>query len=277
MKKFLCVNRINSKQVCETIASISEYITSNGGTCDTYTLPENSVDLSLPMETDPECILTVGGDGTLIWAASATSDYDVPLVGINCGHLGYLCDIDTDTLEDSLSALMTDSFTMESRMMLEGAIDGGELHTALNDIVITGANGQSVINLAVEVNGSYLYSYDCDGILFATPTGSTAYNMSANGPIVNPAAQCILLTPINAHSLNSRSIVLDRKDRIRVTINPRRENVVEQAKVSFDGRCAGYLKEGVYLDIERSTKTTSMISLSNTSFLDRIRLRMNSI
>lgn len=284
MKNFLCVTRKKSIQITSMIDRIETVITSGGGRCDKFILDTKSVGQTMiEVPEDCECIIAVGGDGTLIWAASAMGDKSLPLVGVNCGHLGYLCDIDSDTVEEELKNLLNDDFSVEQRMMLDASLAGdNKLFTgvakALNDVVISGEYaGRSVINLTVEVNGSYLYSYDCDGLLFATPTGSTAYNMSANGPIVNPSASCILMTPINAHALNSRSIVLDEDDRITVTLNNRRDDVEESAQVMCDGRCIGTLTEGAKLDIARSTKTTSMISLSDASFLVRMRSRMQSV
>ena len=134
-----------------------------------------------------------------------------------------------------------------------------------------------MLNLTVKVNGIQLYSHNCDGLIVSTPTGSTAYNLSANGPIVSPHADCIVLTPINPHTLNSRSIILASNDEVEVSIEARHEEDEPKANIIYDGTLRQVLRKGEVLKIHRSKITSNMVMLENVNFLERIRARMQEI
>ena len=164
--------------------------------------------------------------------------------------------------------------------MLEGdcSSDADNRFRALNDIVVASdAAGFFVLNLTVKVNGIQLYSHNCDGLIVSTPTGSTAYNLSANGPIVSPHADCIILTPINPHTLNSRSIILASNDEVEVTISARHEEDNPKANIIYDGTLRQTLGRDDVLKIYRSKVTSHMVMLENVNFLERIRARMQEI
>jgi len=229
---------------------------------------------------DTECILAIGGDGTVIRAAQNSFGLDIPLLGINYGHMGYLCDLDKDSVFSALGRLFNDDYDIEERMMLKGYISPSEEKAnstpALNDIIIRSTENQHVTRLSVYVNDQYLFAYDCDGIIISTPTGSTAYNLSAHGPIVNPETSLILLTPINPHTLNARSIVLDSEDVVSVKLIPRNHDNDEKALVSFDGRHRRYLREDEKLIVSKTDEVAKMVMLSKENFLDRIRSKMQA-
>lgn len=279
MKHFFIITRDLHKNRT-FILRVKKAIEDRGGSCEYTENPEdtrNVRQIQLPENT--ECIITVGGDGTVVRAAQNTSESRVPLIGVNRGHLGYLCDLDGDTIFKALDALMADQYQIEERMLLQGYIryaDGtvGDISEALNDIVLICQGGIQVIRLTVYINGQYLYSYNCDGMIFATPTGSTAYNLSANGPIVDPKTELILLTPINPHTLNSRSIVLDCDDEVSVEIIPRREGDKPAAQVSFDGNHIQILRPGDRIFVSKAAQKTRMIHLSRMNFLERIRTKL---
>ena len=217
----------------------------------------------------------------MIRAAQNIFGKNIPIIGINRGHLGYLCDLDEESVFEGIDALMSGDYSIEERMMVTGHLidaDGkvGKDIQALNDIVVCSSAGLQVMHMTVYVNGQYLYAYNCDGIIFSTPTGSTAYNLSANGPIVNPQTNLILLTPINPHTLNARSIVLDPYDELVLEIGVRREDVSEEAEVSFDGNHKRLLRPGEKLVVHRAKETTKMIHLKDISFLDRIRRKLQA-
>lgn len=169
-----------------------------------YTDPER-----IPEGT--ECIIVLGGDGTLLQAARDVVDLEIPLFGINMGTLGYLAEIDQYSIYPAMDRLMSDRFTIEKRMMLfgtlihEGQAAGSDI--ALNDIVISREGSLRVVRFNNYVNDTYLNTYKADGIIISTPTGSTGYSLSAGGPIISPAASMILMTPLAPHTLNTRSIV----------------------------------------------------------------------
>ncbi len=277
MKNFFIVTRDESHS--SVISQIISYIKLHGGNCSYGINPDDSSEQKLVVPENTECILSIGGDGTLVRAAQNTLGMNIPLLGINYGHLGYLCDLDPATMYDGLDALFADAYSIEDRMMLSGHLltkkegESAEI-PALNDIVLGATVGLQAISVRVYVNGSYLYAYYCDGIIFSTPTGSTAYNLSANGPIVNPKTNVILLTPINPHTLNARAIVLDPYDEIAVEFCARREGERSVATVCFDGSHKKILRIGEKLIVKRAEQTTKMIHLEDISFLDRIRNKM---
>jgi NAD+ kinase len=175
--------------------------------------------------------------------------------------------------------MFEDDFEIEERMMLDGYVeheDGSatKVQHALNDVVISTNEAKSVVRLAVYINGEYLYSISGDGMIFATPTGSTAYNLSANGPIVDPKTEAILMTPLNPHTLTSRSIVLDPNDEISVEITPRRHTSQEIATILFDGSYPVTIEPGEKLVVKKSSRKTKMIFMSQMNFLERMRNKM---
>lgn len=281
MKHFFIVAREDKDSTLTLIQSIVDYIGLHGGICSYGVNPDDSLEEDLVVPPETECILTLGGDGTVIRAAQNIFGKNIPIIGINRGHLGYLCDLDEESVFEGIDALMSGDCSIEERMMVTGHLidaDGkvGKDIQALNDIVVCSSAGLQVMHMTVYVNGQYLYAYNCDGIIFSTPTGSTAYNLSANGPIVNPQTNLILLTPINPHTLNARSIVLDPYDELVLEIGVRREDVPEEAEVSFDGNHKRLLRPGEKLVVHRAKETTKMIHLKDISFLDRIRRKLQA-
>ena len=228
---------------------------------------------------DTQCIIVLGGDGTLLQAARDVVHLDIPLLGINLGTLGFLAEVDKNSVYPALDRLLTDDYELEERMMLEGKIYRGEeligKDIALNDIVIGREGHLRVIRFKNYVNDSYMNSYNADGIIISTPTGSTAYNLSAGGPIVAPGAQLMVLTPICSHSLNARSIVLSPEDRISIRLV--KWSGGKSYSAVFDGDQVFPLRYGERLEICRAPKYTTLIQLKNVSFLENIRQKMDRI
>ena len=236
-----------------------------------------------------EVVLVLGGDGTMIRTATMLGKENIPLVGVNLGTLGYLCELEEDTVFPAIDCLMSDDYLLETRMMLTGAqvsskdeswdstdwIKDSDANSALNDIVLHRSNEMCVLSFHVYVNGMFLATYRADGISLSTPTGSTGYNMSAGGPIVDPKASIILLTPINAHNLNSKSIVLTADDVIEIEVGTSREEQDEKAIVSFDGDIAMVLKVNDRIRIAKADKETYICKVQNESFLEILRRKMN--
>lgn len=228
---------------------------------------------------DTECILVLGGDGTLIEAARDTIELNIPLLGINLGTLGFLAEVEKNGIQHALSRLMQDRYHIESRMMLSGRIYHGkeclESNYALNDIVITRSGSLQIIHFYIYVNGQFLNAYSADGVIISTPTGSTAYNMSAGGPIVEPQAQLLVITPICPHTLNSRSIVLSAEDEIVVEMAAKKSNIPLRAEANFDGSHTAALEQGSRIVVTKSEKTTEIVKLSQVSFLEILHKKMS--
>lgn len=262
---------------------IINYIKKAGGTCDYFITVDGSgreVMTEPAIGEDVEAVLVLGGDGTLIHVARELVERHIPVIGVNLGQLGYLCELEDQSVESAIDALIADQYTVEERMMLGGYMVQGQFETgeklALNDIVIHRAGPLQIVNLKVYVNGEYLCRFAADGIIMATPTGSTGYSMSAGGPIVDPKASLILMTPINSHTLNSRSIVIGPDDEVMIEIGMRREEKDEQVEVSFDGDNSMQLEVGDRIVVHRAQASTAILRLNKMSFLEILRKKMQN-
>ena len=223
------------------------------------------------LQESVEGVFVLGGDGTLIRAAGMVSRKGLPLIGVNLGHLGYLCELEESNIYFAIEEIMRGNFFVEERMMLCGT---GIANTALNDIVISRKGVLQLVELIVSVNGEYLNAFRADGIIVATPTGSTGYSMSAGGPIIDPKARMILITPINAHDLNSKSIVIGAEDEVTIELKSRQTLKDEKVDVNVDGEFALELSAGDSITIQASEQKTKIMKLSKISFLEILRRKM---
>ena len=229
---------------------------------------------------DVQCVIVLGGDGTLLQAARDVVDREIPLFGINLGTLGYLAEIEQHNIYPALDRLMSDRFTIERRMMLSGEIlrNGEKIASdvALNDIVISREGALRVVRFNNYVNDTFLNTYKADGIIISTPTGSTGYSLSAGGPIISPNASMLLMTPLAPHTLNTRSIVFSPEDVITVELGEGRDGSVEQGMASFDGDSSVPMITGDRIVISKSKKDTQIIKINNISFLETLRNKMRN-
>lgn len=284
MKHFLIITNSLKDTGLRLTEEIQQYVQKCGGSCQVFVSSGRDLEQAAPREEmirpEMECVLVLGGDGTLIRAAAALVHTRLPLIGVNMGTLGYLCELEEKDVFAAVDRLMADEYSVEERMMLagNGRKDGRETEAgaALNDVVIHRTGALSVVSLIVYVNGEYLTTYDADGIILSTPTGSTGYNMSAGGPIVDPKAQMILITPINAHNLSSRSIVVSADNEVTVEIGERRFQRDETVEVSFDGDSKVRLHVGDRLIVRRAGDTARVCKLSRDSFLEILRKKMSA-
>lgn len=231
-----------------------------------------------PDSYQPDCVLVLGGDGTLLRAVRNMAGRDIPLLGINLGTLGYLAEVEIAAIDEALDKLLEDRFTREDRMMLAGQVEKQETleeDYALNDIVISRCGSLQVLTFHIYVNGQFLNSYSADGMIVATPTGSTGYNMSAGGPIVEPGARLLLMTPICPHTLNTRSIVLAPDDEIRIEIPAGKDGQMQTVEANYDGSHKSRLQTGDSIVIRRADKTTGILKLNTESFLTILHKKMS--
>ncbi len=228
-----------------------------------------------------EGIIVLGGDGTMLRAAREYVSCHIPMIGVNLGTLGYLAEVEREDIESALDSLMENRYDIEPRMMLSGipviAGTSSNPQTALNDIVINRKGALHVINFNIYVNGRLLSTYSADGMIVSTPTGSTAYNLSAGGPIVEPRARLIMLTPVCSHTLvNNRTIILAEDDVVDIEIGQCKPGERQEVDASFDGRCPVNLNEGDKIRIIRSDKVTKIIKLNEVSFLVTLHKKMKT-
>ncbi len=280
MKSFYIISNEQKDPGAKAAASIASYLAERGKDCSicAQRVGKKRADAG-QIPDHAECALVLGGDGTLLRAARDLVKTRIPLLGVNMGTLGYLAEVDIRHIAEALDQLIRDDYTLEERMMLEGSAklkDAAEVRDiALNDIVITRNGRVRVLDFNIYVDGVFLSSYSADGIIVSTPTGSTGYNLSAGGPIVEPQASMILLTPIAPHTLNSRTIVLPDDAAISIEVLEDRGADRSGAEAAFDGDTSVLLNAGDRIEICKAGRKTRLIKLKNTGFLEILREKMN--
>ncbi len=233
----------------------------------TVELPKN---LPLLSEQDAfagaDMLICFGGDGTILHAAKAAQAHNVPVLGVNLGSVGFMAELESTEL-DRLSRLVEGKYTLEERMMMDVAVkrEGRVLFRdrALNDAVVTKGAVARIIDLEVRSDGQLVSRFSGDGVIVATPTGSTAYSMSAGGPIIEPTAQDILVTPICPHALHARSYVLDRERVVSIRMGKQSRRTVY---LSVDGGRAFRLAATDVVELRKSPVNAQLVKLSNRSF-----------
>lgn len=230
---------------------------------------------------DTQCIIVLGGDGTLLQAARDVVHKKIPLLGINLGNLGFLAEVNRSSVYPALDQLMTDDYEVEERMMLTGTVmrDGKVIgqDLALNDITICREGPLRVVRFKNYVNQEYLNSYNADGIIISTPTGSTGYSLSCGGPIVSPNAELTLMTPIAPHTLNTRSLIFPAEDVITVEIGEGRRQNQERGLASFDGDTVIPMVTGDRIVIKKAAVSTKILKLNHLSFVEVLRQKMRNV
>lgn len=224
--------------------------------------------------SEADVICSIGGDGTFL--ESSRISKGCPIIGINCGTLGYLTDVNPDDIQKAMKDLLDNKFYIENRMMLEGEIikENGEkikISPALNDIAVS-KNTFGVVRFDTIVDGKLINSYTADGIIVCTPTGSTAYNLSCGGPIVDPTANIITITPIAPHTVLNRSVILSDNSLVEIKITELRNHTMSY--VLYDGRPIE-VKTGDVIRIYKSNQITKIIKLNWQSFIENIRKKIH--
>ena len=280
MKNFFVITNVNKDVGLKVTQSIQSYLELKGAKCQIFSdnlwVCEDENMLSIPKNT--ECILVLGGDGTMLQAARKNLNTDIPMIGINMGTKGYLTEIEVSGLYEALDCLLNNQYHVESRMMLSDVIYKAGQETqpmcALNEISITRKGSLAVIHYNVFVNGKLLKVYNGDGIMVSTPTGSTGYNLSAGGPIATPQAELMLLTPICPHTFNTRTVILSPYDVVEIEIAHGRDGQVQEVEVNFDGNYKEILYSNDRVVIKKSDATTKIVKLSEESFLEVLHSKM---
>lgn len=282
MKNFhIITNEIKDKDLVIT-GRLQQIIAENGGMSRVFLLDVNGSGKCFMEEaflTGADCALVLGGDGTLLRVAREASKKKIPVLGINLGTLGFLAEVEINRMDQAIKELMAGEYLTEERMMLEGSVlhEGATkgFSSALNDITITRCGSLQIIRFSIYVNDKFLCKMSADGVILATPTGSTGYNMSAGGPIAEPGAQLLILTPICAHTLNSRSIILRSDDVVEIIIDRGRDGSELTVEASFDANEKTTMVTGDSLRICKSDRTTTIVKLDERSFLEALHRKMS--
>ncbi len=223
--------------------------------------------------------IILGGDGTMIQAAKVLAKLDLPMIGVNLGTLGFLTEIEKPNMLAALDDVLSGQCWTQNRIALTGSAKLGNveqtLGLAINDFIIGKRGFGRMITTQVYVNDELADTYVADGVLIATPTGSTAYNLSAGGPVLSPAMEGFIITPICPHSLNKRSIVVSAQDRIKVKVGQTRANIIDEATVSVDGQLLNDAQTGDTIEIYKATEKIQLVRFEETGFFQRMRNKLN--
>lgn len=223
--------------------------------------------------------IVLGGDGSVIRTAKRLAGKSIPILGVNFGTLGFLTEVERPKIHQALNAVMSGNYELEQRMALNCRLDkrdgAAETHLAVNEFIIGKRDFGHMITAKVFVDGQYMDTYVADAVLVSTPTGSTAYNLSASGPVLSPDMEAMIITPICPHSLNKRSLVVSSQSRIRIEIGKTKENYVDEAAVLGDGELSGTVTTGEVVRIQKARETFDMVRLGDVSFFDKMRSKLN--
>jgi NAD+ kinase len=237
----------------EFAARLGEEIASNGG------------ETTNNREVAPDMVLAVGGDGTMLGAVQNAVTWDVPVLGFNLGTLGFLTEAEPDDLAEVVKRLVSGDFEVEERLTVAAAIGGVEA-VGVNDVVVEKVDSTRLVSLSVVIDGSEFATYRADGLIVATPTGSTAYSFSAGGPVVDPRVDALVLTPVASHSLFDRPIVIPAESQIDVTVS--RDRLV---RVNVDKSDLGEIGEGETVRIVKGQRPARFVTFRSTTFPELVR------
>ncbi len=217
-----------------------------------------------------EMVLAIGGDGTLLRAAERARPLSAPILGINLGRVGFLTEVDLDRLDTGLRAIIDQRYRLSSRMTVQVTVEhDGALVTrdwALNEISVEKGTRERILDVVVEVDGHGVSAYGCDGVLCATPTGSTAYTFSAGGPVLWPGVDALLVAPSNAHALFARSLVVSPESTVTVHIDPGGHSAI----LVCDGRRAHEVPPGSRVHVCKGDTPVTLVRLNDQTFTDRL-------
>lgn len=221
-----------------------------------------------------DLMLSIGGDGTILRAATYVRDSGIPILGINAGRLGFLAKVQKENIDAFLQMVVDKNYTLSKRTLISLSTipkmkEFKELHFALNEITVSRKDTTSMITIETWLNGEYLNSYWADGLIIATPTGSTGYSLSCGGPILTPDVKSLVVTPIAPHNLNARPLVITDKTEIRLKVSGREPYYL----VSLDSRIAS-LHNDTTLIIKKTPFKINMVELNETSFIKTLRTKM---
>jgi len=255
------ITKPNQKDVAEVAGQLAAWFRAKGIRTSVNPQPPPAADL---------CVV-IGGDGTLLAAVRLMGSSQAPILAVNYGGLGFLTEVTLPELYPALERVLDGQFVIDQRMMLHAAVMRGESsmasHQALNDIVINKGTLARIIELEARVNGQYVSSFRSDGLIVSTPTGSTAYNLSAGGPIVFPSMNAIIMTPICSHTLTNRPIVLPSDVRVELTLRSSEDEVY----ATVDGQVGLRLESADRLIVEQAGRTVQLIAPAGKNYFDVLR------
>lgn len=231
-------------------------------------LAERGVDVT---EEHPDLVVSLGGDGTTLKAAQLAHAADAPLLGINLGRLGYLTEVESGHERDAVDAVLDGAYEVEQRMMLAcRASEPESSYVGLNEVLVERSTRHRLVRLEVRIGGERLAAFNSDGVIVATPTGSTAYALSAGGPIVSPRAECMVVVPVSAHMMFARPFVLAPDEIVEITV----DGGEQEASLALDGAIGCDLGPGSTVQVQRHPRALKLVRLGGPGFLERLRTKL---
>jgi NAD+ kinase len=220
---------------------------------------------------DPDLVVSLGGDGTMLKAAQLAHAADAPLLGVNLGTLGYLTEVDAGSERAAVDAVLAGTYGIEERMMLSCEVGAaGGSYVGLNEVLVERSSRLRLVRLAVRIGGEQLAAFNADGVIVATPTGSTAYALSAGGPIVSPRAECMVLVPVSAHMIFARPFVLAPDEVVEIAV----DGPDQEASLALDGALGCDLGPGAVVTVQRHPRPLKLVRLGGPGFLERLRTKL---
>ena len=263
------VTRPNSDAAASAVELLAGLAAQHGMQVGSVEERGSGVTLEPDRMADCDVVIAIGGDGTVLEAVRYGVPNDLPVLGVNVGRVGFLAEAELDDLPVVVDVIAGRSWSEMSRMTLTSSIEGGGTGVGLNDIVVEKINSQQLVSLELHIDGERFLTYRADGLVFATPTGSTAYNLSAGGPIVDPLIDTTIVTPVAPYSMFARALCLPPTSKIVCTVTLDRP-----AGVSADGVVVGTLDPGNSVTIERGPSRARFITLAKRSYLQTVKAKL---
>ena len=216
-------------------------------------------------------LITMGGDGSILRVAHQYSHLEAAILGINLGHLGFMADVQISEIIPGLEDLLNGAYTIQNRIIIEGTSSHGKSFFAINDCVLHRARNPSLVEIAIFIDDLFLNTFEADGVILATPNGSTAYSLAAGGPIISPEIEALMLTPICPHTISNRPIIIPPNRTIRI------EYVSQKDPIEFvaDGLQYFEMTPGDFVQIKKSSKTFKLVNLMRIDYFSTLRSKLN--
>lgn len=286
MKKFVIIPNITKDIKFKTTKLIVDWLEKNN--CEIYLTKDVATYINKQQYACDEdiiynkvdCAIVLGGDGTILNTARKVVKYDLPILGVNLGYLGFLAEVEKKDALTTLSKITKGNYYVQSRMMLNVKrqveniiVDTG---ISLNDIVISRTSISRMMKYNISVNNRHVNNYSADGIIVSTPTGSTAYNLSAGGPILDPKNEMMVITPICPHSLTSRSIVLSQNDIVTISFEENMKNWNEDILLTIDGQVSLNIEKEQKIIISKSNNSAKLITCNQNGFYNILKKKLGN-
>ncbi len=217
-----------------------------------------------------DIIIAIGGDGTMLYTARLLKNIPKPILGVNSGRLGFMANTQKQNLDDALNNLQDGKYRIDKRYLLQAEDHQGNIYHAMNEFLFSKRDSTSMVTVEAEYNQMFINKYWADGLIVASPTGSTAYNLSSDGPIVMPNSNVMVLTPINPHTLTTRPLVLPSNKPLKITVQKQQHEVL----FSYDGKICDIHEYPLEVHIQQSDFSTELIELPNQNYFDTLRQKL---